>query len=296
MQTGLFRKSSLERIATPERLNEYIKITHPGIWSVLLACLALLAAVTFWAFHGSIPDTVKTKGIIFPQHGVASVIPPAGGRINNMRVRAGDFVQAGQIIAVIPQEELIRQINELKNSPDPDEAQIEALRGEYERLSLIVAPVSGIVVSARTANETISPNEPVATIVKIEKYADDKQVIGYVPVSTARKLREGMEVQVSPDFAPREEYGFMYGYITSIGTYPVSEKDVLTAVGSMQYAHELMPPENSVEVRVTLTIDPDSQNKIKWSSKKGERIDLSIGTYCNMLIVTRKYRPLELIF
>lgn len=213
-----------------------------------------------------------------------------------MRVRAGDFVQAGQIIAVIPQEELIRQINELKNSPDPDEAQIEALRGEYERLSLIVAPVSGIVVSARTANETISPNEPVATIVKIEKYADDKQVIGYVPVSTARKLREGMEVQVSPDFAPREEYGFMYGYITSIGTYPVSEKDVLTAVGSMQYAQELMPPENSVEVRVTLTIDPDSQNKIKWSSKKGERIDLSIGTYCNMLIVTRKYRPLELIF
>ncbi|HPU02232.1 MAG TPA: biotin/lipoyl-binding protein [Bacillota bacterium] len=296
MESGLFRKSTLERVATPERLNEYIKITHPGVWIILLACLALLSAVGFWAFYGSIPDTVRAKGIIFPQHGVTAVVPPTGGRITNMRVRVGDFVQAGQIIAVIPQENLVRQINELKSSPRPDEAQIEALQREYERLSLIVAPVSGIVVSARAANETISPSEAVASIVKIEKYADDKQVIGYVPVSTARKLREGMEVQVSPDFAPREEYGFMYGYISSIGTYPVSEKEVLTAVGSAQYAKELLPAENSVEVRVTLTVDPDSQNKIKWSSKKGERIELSIGTICNMLIVARKYRPIELIF
>lgn len=52
-----------------------------------------------------------------------------------MRVRIGDFVQAGQIIAVVPQEELIRRINELKSSPDPDEVQIAALQSEYERLS-----------------------------------------------------------------------------------------------------------------------------------------------------------------
>ncbi|NLY38869.1 MAG: HlyD family efflux transporter periplasmic adaptor subunit [Firmicutes bacterium] len=296
MENSLFRKSSLERIASPERLNEYIKITHPGVWSVLFACLALMIAVGFWAIYGNIPDTVRAKGIIFPQHGVTSVIPPAGGRINNMRVKAGDFVQIGQIIAVIPQEELIRRINELKNSPDPDEGQIAALRSEYERLSLIVAPVSGIVVSARAANETVSSSEVVATIVKLEKYADDKQIVCYVPVSTARKLREGMEVQVSPDFAPREEYGFMYGHITSIGSYPVSQSDVLAAVGSMQYAQELLPPENSVEVRVTLTIDPGSQNKIKWSSKKGESLALSIGTYCNLQIVTRNYKPYELIF
>ena len=296
METGLFRKSSLERIASPERLNEYIKITHPGVWSVLLACLALMIAVGFWAVNGSIPDTVRTKGIIFPQHGVTAVIPPAGGRINNMRVQVGDYVQAGQIIAVIPQEELIGRINELKSSSAPDETQIAALTSEYERLSLIIAPVSGIVVSARAANETVSSSEVIATIVKQEKYADDKQIVCYVPVTTARKLREGMEVQVSPDFAPREEYGFMYGYITAIGSYPVSQSDVLTAVGSMQYAQELLPPENSVEVRVTLTIDPDSQNKIKWSSKKGESLALSIGTYCNLLIVTRNYKPYELVF
>lgn len=296
METNLFRKSSLERISSPERLNEYIKITHPGVWSVLLGCLALLIAVGFWGFYGSIPDSVKSNGIMFPQNGVASVIPTAGGRISDMRVRVGDFVEAGQILAVIPQEDILVQINELKSNTAIDEKQIATLINEYENRSIIVSPVSGIVLSAKSANETISSTEAVASIVKQEKYADDKQIICYIPTSTAKKLKEGMEVQVSPDFASREEYGYMLGHITSIGTYPVSEADVLSAVGSQQYAEGLLPPGNSVEVRITLTVDPGSQDKIKWSSKKGESIPLSIGINCNLLIVVKNYKPYELVF
>lgn len=296
METNLFRKSSLERISSPERLNEYIKITNPGVWSVLLGCLALLIAVGFWGFYGSIPDSVKAAGVMFPQNGVASVIPTAGGRISDMRVKVGDFVEAGQILAVIPQDDILKQITELKSNAQPDEKQIATLTNEYENRSIIVSPVSGIVLSAKSANETVSSTEAVASIVKQEKYADDKQIICYIPTLTAKKLKEGMEVQVSPDFAPREEYGYMVGHITSIGTYPVSEVDVLSAVGSQQYAEGLLPPGNSVEVRVTLTVDPGSQDKIKWSNKKGESIPLSIGTNCNMLIVVKNYKPYELVF
>jgi multidrug resistance efflux pump len=296
MESNLFRKSSLERISSPERLNEYIKITHPGVWSVILGCLALLAAVGFWGFYGSIPDSIRSGGIIFPQNGVAAIIPAVGGRIGDMRVKVGDFVEAGQILAMIPQEDILGQISELKNNAKPDEKQIAALIGEYENRSIIVSPVSGIVLSARSANETVSSTEAIASIVKQEKYANDKQVICYIPTLTAKKLKEGMEVQVSPDFAPREEYGYMLGHITGIGTYPVSEADVLSAVGSRQYADGLLPQGNSVEVRITLTVDPGSLDKIKWSNKKGESIPLSIGTNCNLLIVVKNYKPYELVF
>lgn len=295
MEPNLFRKSSLDRIASPERLHEYIKITHLGIWAVLLACLALLVAVGFWGLYGNIPDTANAFGIIFPQHGVTTVIPTVGGRISNMRVQVGDFVVAGQVLAVIPQDDLIRRINEERNSPEPDERLLASLLAEYESGSLVLSPVSGIVLSARATNETISSSEAIATIVQQEKYSNDRQLISYVPVSVAQKLKEGMEVQVSPDFAPREEYGFMYGHITSIGTYPVSYADVLSLVGNEQYAQALLPPENSVELRVTLTVDPSSSNKLKWSNKKGESLLLSIGTHCSMQIVVRNYRPYELI-
>ena len=296
MSSNLFRKTALERISSPEQLNEYVKITNPGVGSVLLACLVLLLAVGFWAVYGNIPDTVHATGIIFPQHGVAQVVPAAGGRITNMRVKVGDYVEAGQILAVIPQEDLIRRINEARSTPEPDEGLISALMAEYESKSLVLSPVSGIVLSARRTDETVSVTEVIATIVKLEKYADKQQVIAYVPTSAAQKLKEGMEVQVSPEFAPREEYGFIYGHITGVGSYPVSEEDVLAAVGNIQYAQRLFPRENSVEVRITLAVDPDSPNGVKWSNDKGKGLPLSLGTYCRLQIVIENYKPFQLVF
>ncbi|WHH58780.1 biotin/lipoyl-binding protein [Petroclostridium sp. X23] len=296
MENDLFRKSSLERISSPEQLNEYIKITNPGIWCTLAGLLALMAAVGFWSFLGTVSDTVSAKGMIFPQNGVIAVNPLSGGRITDIRVKVGDFVQAGQIIAIIPQEEILQQIQELKHDQNADQKNVKSLISSYESHSIIVSPVSGIVLEARRENEMVSSSDAVAKIVKQEKYADDKQVICYIPTSEAKKLSTGMGVQVSPDFAPREEYGFMYGHITSIGKYPVTQADVLSAIGSTQYAEGLLPPGNCVEVKITLVIDPDADNKIKWSNKKGESIPLSIGTNCNLLIVVNERRPYELVF
>lgn len=293
---SVFRKTSLERISSPEQLNEYIKITNPGVWSVILGCLALLIAVGFWSVYGSIPDSLQVKGVVFPQNGVTALIPEAEGRITDVRVKVGDFVQAGQILAVVPQESLIQQIKDLQGQASLDTQKIQGLRLEYERKSLVVAPVSGIVLNVMGVHETISANQTLASIVKQEKFANDKQIISYVPSSTAKKLREGMEVQASPTYAPREEYGYMYGHITSIGTYPVTEANILSTLGSAQYAAGLLPDESYVEVRITLTPDPDSADKIKWSNKKGQGIDLSIGTNCNLLIVIKKIKPYELVF
>ena len=253
MNSDLFRKTALEKLSSPERLNEYIKITNPGVWSVLLACLALLVAVGFWAFYGNIPDTVHAFGIIFPEHGVTQVIPTAGGRISNMRVQVGDYVEAGQILAVIPQEDLIRRINEARSAPEPDQDEISKLMAEYESRSLVLSPVSGIVLSARRTDETITAAEVIASIVKMEQFADKQQVIGYVPVSAAQKLKEGMEGRFPNSPSEKNTALFMD---TPELSYPVSEADVLAAVGNMQYAQRLFPRENSVEVRVTLTVIP----------------------------------------
>jgi len=296
MQSNLFRKSSLESIHSPEELNEYIRITSPSVWVVMIGCLILIVAVLVWAFYGSIPNTVKARGIVFPENGVTEIIPVMGGRISDMRVKVGDYVEAGQILAVIPQEEIIKQIKEFKAGDITDEQQYSRLIHEYERQSIIVSPISGIVLYTKNTNETVSSSEAVVKIVKQEKYSDNKQIVSYIPSGVAKKLKEGMEVQVSPDFAPREEYGYMYGHITSIGMYPVSQEDVLRVLGDMQYVEGLDLEPNCVEVRITLTVDPNSKSKIKWSNKKGKSLPISIGTYTNMLVLVRKYNLYELIF
>lgn len=42
MNEQLFRKKSIERVNSPEQLNEHIRVANPGVWLVLAAVIALL--------------------------------------------------------------------------------------------------------------------------------------------------------------------------------------------------------------------------------------------------------------
>ena len=52
--SGLFRQKNLDRISSPEQLRDYIHVTTPGVWIVLLAIIILLAGVLIWGAFGSI--------------------------------------------------------------------------------------------------------------------------------------------------------------------------------------------------------------------------------------------------
>lgn len=54
----VFREKSLERISSPDKINDYIKTTTPGIWIVLIAVLLILAGAIVWSVFGRI--TVNT--------------------------------------------------------------------------------------------------------------------------------------------------------------------------------------------------------------------------------------------
>ena len=45
MEESLFRKNSVEHISSPEQLNDYLRVTSPAIWVVLIAVIILLAGV-----------------------------------------------------------------------------------------------------------------------------------------------------------------------------------------------------------------------------------------------------------
>lgn len=39
----LFREKSLKYISSPEQINDYLKVTKPAVWGVLVAIIILLA-------------------------------------------------------------------------------------------------------------------------------------------------------------------------------------------------------------------------------------------------------------
>ena len=59
MNQQLFRKSSIDRVSSPEQLNDYIRVTNPGVWLVLAAVVALLIGACVWGIFGRLDTTIS---------------------------------------------------------------------------------------------------------------------------------------------------------------------------------------------------------------------------------------------
>lgn len=59
MDNKLFRKKSVDKVSSPDRLNDYIKVARPGLWLLLVGVIALLAGAIVWACACKIPSRVS---------------------------------------------------------------------------------------------------------------------------------------------------------------------------------------------------------------------------------------------
>ena len=54
MDESIFRKKSLEKISSPESLGDYLRVTSPSVWLILVAIILLLAGILLWSSYASI--------------------------------------------------------------------------------------------------------------------------------------------------------------------------------------------------------------------------------------------------
>lgn len=52
--SGIFREKSVERVSSPEELNDYIRVTTPSVWIVLIALVILLVGMLSWSIFGRV--------------------------------------------------------------------------------------------------------------------------------------------------------------------------------------------------------------------------------------------------
>lgn len=54
MNNSIFRKKSIDKVTSPEELNDYIRVVSPGVWLVMAAVILLLAGAIVWGCLGVI--------------------------------------------------------------------------------------------------------------------------------------------------------------------------------------------------------------------------------------------------
>ncbi|MDD2213481.1 MAG: hypothetical protein PHR21_02925 [Oscillospiraceae bacterium] len=90
MRDKLFRQQSLDRVNSPEQLNDYIRVANPHIWLLLIAVTVLLLAFLAWAILGEVPESFQVNGIVANGQAVCFLSQEQAASI-----QAGDTVAIG---------------------------------------------------------------------------------------------------------------------------------------------------------------------------------------------------------
>ena len=151
MNKQIFRKKSIERISSPEQLNEYIRVSNPGVWMVLAAIIILLAGACVWGVAEKLETTVSTVAI-------------SDGTNAQIYVREAEIgaVKEGMTVRIEKKEYKIKNISP---KPSPAESVLDDYAmhiGNVQKDEWVyVAAVEGVtgsgVYSADIVTEQISP-------------------------------------------------------------------------------------------------------------------------------------------
>ena len=63
MKDSIFRKKSLDRISSPEQLNDYIRVSNTSIWLIITALFIIAISFSVWAVSGNITNEISGNGV-----------------------------------------------------------------------------------------------------------------------------------------------------------------------------------------------------------------------------------------
>jgi HlyD family secretion protein len=407
MNSSIFRQVSLDRLSSPEQLDQLLVVTGARTWAALTAVLILLTAVTVWGFEGRVATTAAGTGVIVRQGGVLNIVTNGSGVLTIIAVKPGESVKANQVIATIAQPALLQQIallekareeavinhdQNLKNDTDAarlkeaansrEHANIEAQISELQEHSkLIIQQIGveqelfakGLVTNQQVLDmkqKLVSLNDDIATanahlkqldaerfmiaaqpeqnnvegqtrvteldrqiaaanqrldlsrnvispydgevlevkvspgstvaeaqpIVSVQPRQESLEVLAYVPSLLAKDLRVGMDAEVSPSNVKREEYGFIRGHLEYVADFPATDAAIMRNFENDALVHALSESGPVTEIRAVLTKNAATVSGFAWSTSNGPNMMITSGTICRVDIVTRREKPISLVF
>jgi HlyD family secretion protein len=394
MGEELFRKSALDKLASPERLDELMEVTPGKGWIALATVGALFAGLVVWSIFGSIPERIDGQGMLVRGGGLRQLRAGGDGTLTGLTIKINDLVKEGQVVGQISQLGSSEEIKSAKQALDQAQRDYEMSRGEDERtiagiratiqglegdkritqtllqkaradlarlqqslrdglvtratvdqaqrdvasfeatltgkdgqisnqqaqvrsvgerirakqeavararrdlervsvvsssLAKVSSTVEGHVVELRhRVGDFVRNGEVIATI---EPPSTAIEPVVYVSSANGKRVKPGMEVQVSPTTVRREEYGFMKGQIKTVGEYAVTAEGVEAVTGNKQLVEELLKSGTKIEVQVGLLANRDTASGYTWSSSGGPPFKIEGGTKVSVSVVASQTTP-----
>lgn len=202
MQRPIFRKVALERLSSPEQLDQLMQVTNPRGWLALAALVTLLLAAIVWGVMGSIPTEVVSNGILLRGGRTFTIAMPSDGTLLWIAVEPGQNVQHGQMIASLADGTPVR------------------------------SPSAGRIGEVLVNQGDLVPAG--APLASIEPDGQGLAAVLFTPFSTGSTIRPGMDVRVVPANVNAETYGSLRGTVEYVATAPASRASMQRILSTLR--------------------------------------------------------------
>lgn len=102
--------------------------------------------------------------------------------------------------------------------------------------------------------------------------ADGLQAVAYFAPADARRLPEGLPVEVVPDWKERARFGGMLGVVERVSLLPATSADVDTTMGNPQLAESLVKDGPVMRAEINLRRQPIQGDGYRWTLSKGSTV------------------------
>ncbi len=172
------------------------------------------------------------------------------------------------------------------------ERDLEGLRLELEQSSVVLSPYAGYIREIRSdVGQLVVAGQ---ALVSVEMVDAPLQAVVFVPTE-GKRIRAGMEVQVSPVTVRREEYGFLLGTVSFVSPQPATRQGMLRTLGNEILVEQIAGLGAPFLVEVDLLHDPETPSGFRWSSGSGPPSSVESGTQVSVQVVVEEQRPISLV-
>jgi HlyD family secretion protein len=180
------------------------------------------------------------------------------------------------------------RVNDLKR-------QIEAQKQALEGTSVVKSPHSGRVLERRVdPGDLVRPGTSIVSV-QLSEGQSGLRAIVYIPPAKGKNVRPGMDAQVSPSTAKREEFGYLHGKVHRVAEFPSTREGMLRVLPNPDLVASLSGQGAPFAAFVDLEVDPSTESGFRWSSRKGATQRVGSGTLAQVTIVVRERRPIEMV-
>lgn len=304
---SIFSKEALDRMRSPEQLDQILPITTPITWMGLMAVAVAMFSVIVWSIFGAFTIKAEGMGLIMDPKGLVSITSVFGGKIDKIYVHQGQAVKKGDKIAHIAQTQEDASTRMAQYAPELATSELDAMNKVYEfdarryqrdESEFVYSSYDGLIDDI-LLNEgtTLGTGTPICTV-RVSGGRKDLTGVLYIPVANAKRVKAGQTIQLSPNDVDTSQSGMLLGVVRSISQYPVSTQAMQNRLGNDHLASYIMQASQSalMEVSFDLVKDEKDPSGYLWTSQIGEHPIVTAGSYVGGSIILEKQPPIQKVF